>query len=591
MDKINSITILKTYLKYVKRYYKLAIPLLIITPLASVTFRLIGPLIAANILSRLAKNDYIKGDLWGSFGNEIMLYGLVTILGGVILWRVATYLLWTMESYIVRDMSRDMFNKYIELDSNYHANNFGGSLVSRTNKLTSAYIRIQDVCIFQFYLMIIAYVAISVIMINKSVSFVIFMWLFTFVYIIFSFFISKRVRKFAVDEASSQNKVTARLADAITNVLSIKSFANKKYENSEFAKVTEFSRQKTISYLKATTYRDLFSSSITSTVAIVALTIAVYSVVTKNVDIAIIFLIFTYTTEITERLWEFNSNALRNFNRSIGDATEGIGTLLTKPRVEDPVSPQPFIISDPKIDFKNMSFKHDGDNVLFNNFNLSIKSGSKIGIVGHSGSGKTTLIRLLMRYMDINNGQIEISGQNIAKITQENLREQIAYVAQEPMLFHRSLAENISYGKPNVSQSEIEEAAKNAHAHEFIKDLPDSYKTLVGERGVKLSGGQRQRVAIARAMLKDAPILVLDEATSALDSESEALIQDALWKLMQDKTTIVIAHRLSTIQKMDRIVVLNKGKIIEDGSHQKLLADGGKYADLWNHQSGGFLEE
>jgi ATP-binding cassette subfamily B protein len=229
--------------------------------------------------------------------------------------------------------------------------------------------------------------------------------------------------------------------------------------------------------------------------------------------------------------------------------------------------------------------------MLFEKLSLRIQSGEHIGLVGKSGGGKTTITKLLLRFLDIQNGSIKIDGQDIAQVTQESLRRKIAYVPQEPLLFHRSLAENISYGKPGADQKEIEKVARMAHAHEFIKDLAHGYDTLVGERGVKLSGGQRQRIAIARAMLKDAPILVLDEATSALDSESEVLIQDALWKLMEGRTAIVIAHRLSTIQKMDRIIVMDDGKIVEEGTHKELTAQKGVYASLWDHQTGGFIEE
>lgn len=228
---------------------------------------------------------------------------------------------------------------------------------------------------------------------------------------------------------------------------------------------------------------------------------------------------------------------------------------------------------------------------MFRKFSLRIKPGEKIGLVGHSGSGKTSLTKLLLRFADINDGEITIDGQNITHITQDDLRRHIAYVPQEPLLFHRTIAENISYARPDSDQQEIESVAKMAHADEFIVKLAKGYDTLVGERGVKLSGGQRQRVAIARAMLKNSPILLLDEATSALDSESEILIQKALWTLMENRTAIVIAHRLSTIQKMDRIIVLDNGRVIEEGSHKELLRKTGKYAELWTHQSGGFLEE
>jgi len=246
------------------------------------------------------------------------------------------------------------------------------------------------------------------------------------------------------------------------------------------------------------------------------------------------------------------------------------------------------------IAFEGMTFRHsdapEGD-FLFNGFDLSIKGGERVGFVGPSGSGKTTLTRLLLRFTDLHAGAITFDGQNIAEVTQQSLRAAVAYVPQEPMLFHRSIRENIAYGKPDASERDIIKAAKRAHAWEFIKKMPDGLETMVGERGVKLSGGQRQRIAIARAIIKDAPILVLDEATSALDSESEALIQDALTKLMKGRTSIVIAHRLSTIAKLDRIVVLAQGAVAEQGTHDALVAARGHYAKLWNHQSGGFIEE
>lgn len=589
--KIDSIKILKTYLRYTMNYPWSALSLLILAPLANISLRMLPPLVMASIITRLSNGDYIHGDLWGSFGKDIILFAGLIVLGGIILWRVVIYLIWVMETKISRDMNRDMLKKYLELDSNFHANNFGGSLVSRTNKLTGAYVRIQDTFLFQFYLMFIAYISITIIMFNKSLPFVIFMWVFTVFYVIISFFISKKVRVYATKEANLQNRVTAQLADAITNVHSIKSFASSKYENRRFAKTTEDSKNATMQVMWATIFRDIFSSSITSTVSVIALIISLFAVVNHNADLGIVLLIFTYTMDITERLWEFNSTALRNYNRAIGDSVEGIETLHTESKIQD--IDKPILLGKERADiaFENVDFSHEGNSILFKNFNLTIKSGSKIGLVGHSGSGKTTLVRLLMRYIDIDGGQIKIGDKNIAKTTQDNLRENIAYVAQEPLLFHRSLGENISYGKLHATHKEVINAAKKAHADEFIKSLPKGYDTLVGERGVKLSGGQRQRVAIARAMIKEAKILVLDEATSALDSESEVLIQDALWKLMEGKTAIVIAHRLSTIQKMDRIIVMDDGKIVEDGSHKELLKKGGTYARLWAHQSGGFLEE
>jgi ATP-binding cassette subfamily B protein len=328
----------------------------------------------------------------------------------------------------------------------------------------------------------------------------------------------------------------------------------------------------------------------------VALVMAIVGVMVLKSDISTVFLIFSYTAALADQLFNFSNNSLRNYNRSVGDAFDMVKTLSQAPKVLDPAQPQVARFKRGHLEFKDVEFSHESDapnkrEPLFKNFNLAIEPGEKVGLVGHSGGGKTTLTKLILRFMDVNGGTILIDGQNIASVSQDSLRRAIAYVPQEPLLFHRTLAENISYGKPGAKQSEIVKAAKLAHAHEFITQLPNGYETLVGERGIKLSGGQRQRIAIARAMLKDAPLLLLDEATSALDSESEKLIQKALWKLMEGRTTVVIAHRLSTTQRVDRIVVLEEGRIAEQGSHKELLDKEGVYAMLWAHQSGGFIEE
>jgi ATP-binding cassette subfamily B protein len=282
---------------------------------------------------------------------------------------------------------------------------------------------------------------------------------------------------------------------------------------------------------------------------------------------------------------------MRSYNRIMGDAYDMTEILALEPDVKDR-SNKTLQVKNGGIVFNNVGFTHDGDKKrLFDGFDLEIAPGERVGLVGRSGSGKTTLTRLLLRFSDIEAGEIAIDGQNITDVTQQSLRKAVAYVPQEPMLFHRTLSENIAYGKPKATKEEIREAAKQANALDFIEKLPEKFDTLVGERGVKLSGGQRQRIAIARAILKNAPILVLDEATSALDSESEKLIQDALEKLMKGRTSIVIAHRLSTIAKLDRIVVLEDGSIQEEGTHAALLQQKGIYAKLWSHQSGGFIEE
>jgi ATP-binding cassette subfamily B protein len=293
-----------------------------------------------------------------------------------------------------------------------------------------------------------------------------------------------------------------------------------------------------------------------------------------------------------EAIWRLAGLAIyRNLEGSLTDAAQFTELLLHPPAIVDADPVEPFQPRDASVRFRSVRFAHPSRPPLFDGLDLTISAGEKVGLVGRSGGGKTTLTRLLLRFADLDAGAIEIGGQDIATIAQSALRSFIATVPQEPAMFHRTIAENIRIGRPRATDAEVRHAAELAHAAEFIAALPAGYDTLVGERGIKLSGGQRQRIAIARALLKDAPILVLDEATSALDSESENHIQQALWTLMQDRTAIVIAHRLSTVRRMDRLVVLEAGAIVEHGRHDQLLAGRGYYAALWQHQSGGFLQE
>lgn len=274
---------------------------------------------------------------------------------------------------------------------------------------------------------------------------------------------------------------------------------------------------------------------------------------------------------------------------TISEIREGLEVILHDHEVQDVENAKRLKVTEGAIEFKNVSFKYEGGSV-FHKLNLRIKPGEKVGLVGHSGAGKSTLLKLLTRTFDLEKGAVLIDGQDIAQVTQDSLRGSVALVPQEPLLFHRSLEDNIRYGKLLANKKEVIEASKKAQAFRFIDALPDKFKTLVGERGVKLSGGERQRVAIARAFLKESKILLLDEATSSLDSESEMHIQAALEKLIEGKTVVAIAHRLSTLRSMDRIVVMDKGKIVQDGSHDELLKEEGVYADLWKHQAGGFVK-
>jgi ATP-binding cassette subfamily B protein len=319
---------------------------------------------------------------------------------------------------------------------------------------------------------------------------------------------------------------------------------------------------------------------------------AIYAYNYSGMSAGSLYLIITYTLQLTSKFWNFG-RIIKGLETNFGNAVE-MAVILEEPiKITDAKKTNEIVHTNERnaaVSFSNVSFAYSDGEKIFENLQLDVKPGEKIGLVGVSGGGKTTLTKLLLRFYDIQEGKITINGESIAELKQNELRRFISYVPQEPALFHRTIKENISYGNLRATNEDVLLAAHNSHADEFIQKLPKGYDTLVGERGIKLSGGQRQRIAIARAMLKDAPILVLDEATSALDSESESLIQDALWRLMEGRTAMVIAHRLSTIQHLDRIIVIDNGSITEQGSHQELLVQKGTYAKLWTHQSGGFLK-
>ncbi len=586
-------TIVRYFIRHQMRYPVPLWGMLITHPFANLLLRYLPALIVADILDRLSRQDFVKGDLWGSFGGPIFWAIAISALGGTIIWRIVIYFNWKMEGFVTRDISREVFDHLMRMSASFHANHFGGSLVSQTSKLQSAYVRFTDTSLFQVLGLFWALIFTTILLWNRALLFVGILIAFTVLYMVCAIAITGRVRRLNAEEADRSNEQTGYLADVVTNVMAVKSFAGGKSETEGFAHASEKTRQATVKLMKASLTRETIFSSIGTVTYGASLILAVAGVVVFDANIATVFLVLNYTSDILVRLWEFSTGALRQYNRAFGDAKSMIEILAIAPEIKDPAHPEKVRIKKGAIRFHHMSFTHADsreDDSLFADLNLNIQPSEKIGLVGHSGSGKTTLTKLLLRFSDVDDGEILIDGQNIAHITQDDLRRNIAYVPQEPLLFHRSIRENVAYGKPGATDAEVEAAAKKAHALEFIEKLPQGFATLVGERGVKLSGGQRQRIAIARAILKDAPILLLDEATSALDSESEKLIQSALWELMKGRTTIVIAHRLSTIQKMDRILVLHDGAIIEEGRHADLIEQKGTYATLWAHQSGGFID-
>jgi ATP-binding cassette subfamily B protein len=583
--------VLRYYWQQVRHYPKYMIGVAISIPFTVLVNTFLPTLIAANVLSRLSQHHYQANDLWGSFGPQLTAY-VILLLVGIMLWRTADSFAWRLEARIQRDMAEEVFGKLVDQSANFHANSFAGSLVSQNSKLLGSYVRIADTTIFQVYPLVASILLAVGIMAFRAPLFAGLLLLFSVIYLTIAIWASQPVRRVGSRYAAAESKQTGFLADALTNSMAIKSFAAGNFERKRFTTATSETNLR-LQEFAAIHRRQMNVLGFTSRIISgISLTVAVLSVMVFHANIGTVFLILSYTASVVEQLFTFGNNSLRSYNRAFGDASDMVEILNLQPEVLDPAKPEASHISKGAIEFKDVTFSHDGaDDAIFEHFNIRIKPGEKIGLVGHSGSGKTTFTRLLLRFSDLDGGEILIDGQNVAKIAQDDLRSNIAYVPQEPLLFHRTIRENIGYGDPEASDKDIVKVAKLAHADEFVRTLPHGYDTLVGERGVKLSGGQRQRIAIARAMIKRAPILVLDEATSALDSESERLIQASLKDLMAGRTAIVIAHRLSTIQKMDRIVVLDDGAIVEQGSHRELLAAGGTYAKLWAHQSGGFMDD
>ncbi|HEX6887933.1 MAG TPA: ABC transporter ATP-binding protein [Candidatus Nanopelagicales bacterium] len=547
----------------------------------------VGPYVISRLLTQIQEGTIS----WSSAWPLIVVYGISQLLGHVVGWRIALFTAWSFQVKAQRRMFTRVFEHLTRQSIGFHADRFSGSLVSQTNKLTSAFEMFWDTIIWQVVPVLTVVVAAVVILAFILPWYAVFL---AVMVVLFTWFVvtsARTMERLNVAEAQTSTGMTGFLADAMTNITAVKTAGAEAAEADRARAMADGWHDSSLRVMRSFLG---FSTGYSSVVAILntaAVIAAVLAAEQRVLSVAAVYLATTYTLTVTDQLWEI-TQVMRHYNRVLGDAHDMVEILQVPPAVADRPDAAEFRRGPGAVEFDHVTFTHDGANedALFEDFSLSIAPGEKIGLVGHSGSGKSTLVRLLLRFSDVDAGAVRIDGQDLRAVTQASLRRSIAYVAQEPLLFHRSIAENIGYGRPGASMDEIVLAAEKANAHEFVSKLPDGYATMVGERGVKLSGGQRQRIVIARAVLKDAHLLVLDEATSALDSESEGHIQAALTEAMRGRTTIVIAHRLSTVQAMDRIVVLAEGRVVEQGTHAGLLAAGGVYAGLWTHQSGGFLE-
>jgi ATP-binding cassette subfamily B protein len=559
--------------------------LALLVPIANIFIGVIVPLFASKVLAEIAAP---KGHIWTYF-----FWFVVSAVVGLWLDVVGIRHLMKLQARTMDDIHNTVFAHLMQRSVGFYNNQVGGKLVSDAIGFSASYLQLFNAgFVTAGNFLITTVVGLIVLFVSSWV-----IGLCVTVLLIglgyWTYIETLKRSGMRTNRLEISQRLTSHLSDNIVNAVTVKTFAQEVTELRTNQRInSELSKVRMHDWLRTVTNENE-RMGILLLLQIVLVFVLIHLTQQNPHLLGAGIFAFTYTLTLTNRFFTLNTT-VRQIEEAFLQASPMTELMGQPPEIIDSPDAKPLIVDRGEIICRDVTF-HYADSkkqdTVFENLNLTIEPGQKVGLVGHSGGGKSTLTRLLLRFDDITSGSITIDGQAIKTVTQASLRQHISYVPQEPLLFHRSIKANIAYGKPDATDAEIAAAAQKAFAHDFIMQLPDGYDTIVGERGVKLSGGQRQRVAIARAVLKDSSILILDEATSALDSESEKVIQEALWELMDGKTAIVIAHRLSTIQRLDRIIVLDEGKIIEDGTHQALLKNKGLYARLWGHQSGGFIED
>jgi len=584
--KYNTKKTINYYWQNVARYKPVFIFLLITIIAASILDSII-PVYVKNFFNILA-GEAEKNLVLGSLMSVILIIAILNLARWA-LYRIFHFMMNFFELKVMTDLYNFCFVRIHKHSYVYFSNTFTGSVVKKVKGFVNAFENLCDQLLYDIVPALINVIVIVLVLANINIFLGLGMLAGIFVFVAINFIFVKYKLKFDMAKTEAETVASGVLADTVTNNINIKLFNGYEFENKNFFEKTERLRK-----LKKKTW-DIHMLFITvQSFLLIVLEIGMYLLAVnlwnKNmVSVGDFVLIQAYIIMVFNIVWNFG-RILRKVYESLSDAEEMTVILETPYDVVDVDKAKELKVNDGEIDFNNVYFAYEKDGNVVENFSLKIKAKQTVAIVGSSGAGKTTLTKLLLRFFDIQKGEILIDGQNISKVTQASLRQNVSLVPQDPILFHRSLMENIRYGKPEATDEEVFRAAKIAHCDEFISKLNLGYNTFVGERGIKLSGGERQRVAIARAILKNAPMLILDEATSSLDSESEKFIQDSLDELIKDKTVIIIAHRLSTVKKVDRIVIIDNKKIVEDGTHINLIKlKRGIYNRLWNIQVGGFI--
>ncbi|HEY0449683.1 ABC transporter ATP-binding protein [Actinophytocola sp.] len=584
----------KTAVLLALRYYRrelssrkrVALPALLLPALGNICLLYLVPLVVADVAGRLAGGADVS--IATVLPSVLAFAGLMLLAEA--LWRTGVHCLNRTDGRGIENLYVLGMNELLAKDAAFFHDNFAGSLTKRVLSFASRFEEFVDTFAFNVVASVVPLVFASVVLWRYDPLLVVAL---VSLIAVTGLCIAPLVRRrqSLVDEREAAiARVSGHVADSLMNMATVRAFAAEDREAAEHrARVAEQRRLAIRSWDYANLRIDTLVAPLSVLTNALGLLLAI-GLGGGRLGVEAIVVTFAYFSNATRIMFEFNQ-IYRRLESSLTEAAQFTELLLTPPTVVDPDSPEPLRPAAADVRFERVHFAHAGAPALFTGLDLVVPSGTKVGLVGRSGGGKTTLTQLLLRMMDIQAGTIRIGGQDISRLRQADLRGLIGYVPQEPAMFHRTLRENIAFARPDATDAEIVAAAGAAHVTEFAETLPDGFETLVGERGVKLSGGQRQRVALARAILRNAPILLLDEATSALDSESEILIQQALWRIMDGRTAIVVAHRLSTVARMDQLVVLDHGAIVEQGTHEQLLARSGMYARLWQHQSGGFLDD
>ena len=558
----------------------------LLTRLCATISVLVPPIFYKEIIDILSSSTGIT--------NELSLNAIGVLM--IILWiKIASFIVYRLYDFwaIALEMNiQEWINNFFLQKLQYHSykffsENMSWSLISKFRKGVSAFEKLSDIFWWQILPFITNVTIILIIIGAQNIWISIWIFIVILIFTRLQYVLYKYIHPYQEKANALDSEQGGLLSDLIINNHTIKLFASEKKEERKYAKLNyDTAHARKIQYHKSIWIWGS-SAAIWIILEIGIMYLAIRMWWNGTISLGMIVLLQTYILRLIDFLWGIGQT-LRHTFIAISEASEILQIIDTPHEIQDKSSKK-LKLQHGAISFNNVNFSY-GENQIFHDLNFHIKPGERVALVGESGSGKTTITKLLFRLYDIQKGEILIDDQNIAEVTQESLRSSMSMIPQDPILFHRSIRENIAYGKPNASDEEIIAAAKMARCHEFISHLKDGYETLVGERGIKLSWGERQRVAIARAILENKQIIVMDEATSALDSESEFLIQEAIEELMQNKTLLLIAHRLSTIMKMDKIIVMDQGKIAEKGSHKELLAkDNGIYKKLRNIQSGGFI--